>query len=183
MDYAILAKIISPLITAIAGALIKKYAEAKPKLLNYLIHASAIPLNDQAGTTVNTHSVVVRNSGKKTAHNVRMGHNYLPQGFQVFPRVQYEVVKSDNGAAEIIIPNLVPNEQVTISYLYFPPTAWTSINSYCKCDEAMAEYINVVPTKQLNKAQYYALSALVFLGAAGLVYFVLFSSLSYLGLI
>lgn len=183
MDYEVLAKIISPLLTAIVVAIVKKYMEAKPKLLNYLIHASAIPLNDQANTIVNTHSIVVRNSGKKTANNVRIGHNYLPQGFQVFPMVQYEVIKAENGSAEIVIPNLVPNEQVTISYLYFPPTLWTATNSYCKCDETMAEYINVVPAKQLNKFQYYFLSALVFIGSASLIYFILVVFFSYIGLV
>ena len=39
------------------------------------------------------------------------------------------------------MPTLVPNEQVTISYLYFPPTTWKQINGPVKSDEGLARVL------------------------------------------
>jgi hypothetical protein len=71
IDIDIVGKILAPTITGIIGFITKRYFDARPKLITYLVHASAIPLGDDKKTNVNTHSIVVRNAGKKTAHNVR----------------------------------------------------------------------------------------------------------------
>ena len=170
MDLDVIAKIVAPILTAIIGIVVKKIFEARPKLISYLIHASAIPLHDEKDTVVNTHSIVVRNAGKKTAHNVRIGHNYLPQSYQLFPQLTHEVTKDPNGSAEILIPTLIPDEQVNISYLYFPPDTWHKVHSYCKSDEVIAKYVNIVPSQQLNKFQAGILWVLIFIGASTLVY-------------
>lgn len=170
MDLETIAKLLSPVITAIVGFLVKKYLEARPKLITYMVHASAIPLHDEKKSEVNTHSIVVRNAGKKTAHNVRIGHNFLPKSFQLYPQLTHEIISGDNGAAEILIPTLVPDEQVNISYLYFPPDTWHRVHSYCKSDEMSAKYINIVPSPQLNRLQTTALWLLLFIGASTVVY-------------
>ncbi len=172
LDFEVIAKLVSPLVAALLGAIIKRYFEAKPKLISYLIHSSAIPLNDEKNTQVNTHCIVVRNAGKKTAHNVRIGHNFLPKGFQIFPPLSYTVLESSNGAAEILIPTLVPNEQVSISYLYFPPLIWSQVNSYTKSDEGLANIINAIPTPQPPRLVVLAVWLLMFIGASTLVYWV-----------
>ena len=140
----LIGKILAPILTAIGGIIAKRYFEARPKLITYLVHASAIPLSDEENTKVNTHSIVVRNAGKRTAHNIRIGHNFLP-AFQIFPQLAREVVKGANNSAEIVIPTLVPGEQINISYLYFPPEVYSQVHSYCKSDEMAAKYINVIP--------------------------------------
>ena len=169
-DLEVLAKLLAPVIAAVIGAVVKKYFEAKPKLITYLVHSSAIPLNDNSNTQVNTHCIVVRNAGKKTAHNVRIGHNVLPKGFQVFPLLSYKVIESTNGSAEILIPTLVPNEKVSISYLYFPPLLWNQVNSYTKSDEGFASVINAIPTPQPPRFVVALVWLLMFLGASTLVY-------------
>lgn len=170
MDLDVIAKLLAPVITAIVGFLTKKYFEAKPKLITYLVHTSAIPLHDDKNTNINTHSIVVRNAGKKTAHNVRIGHNYLPQSFQLYPQLAHEIIRGDNGVAEILIPTLVPDEQINISYLYFPPDTWHKVHSYCKSDETSAKYINVVPTQQQSKILFFILLLLTFIGASTVMY-------------
>lgn len=162
-------KLVAPIVTAIFGLIAKRYFEAKPKLITYLVHASAIPLGDEKKTNVNTHSVVVRNAGKKTARNVRVGHNFLP-AFQIYPQLAHEIVRGAGNSAEIIIPTLVPGEQISISYLYFPPDVWSQVHSYCKSDEMTAKYVNVIPAAQLNKFQLSIIWTLLFLGATTLVY-------------
>ncbi|MGE5241046.1 MAG: hypothetical protein ACM3NI_05305 [Bacteroidota bacterium] len=169
----ILGKLLAPILTAIVGFIGKPYLEARPKLITYLVHASAIPFGDEKKTNVNTHSIVVRNSGKRTAHNVRIGDNFLP-AFQIHPQLAHEVVRGPNNSAEIIIPTLVPGEQINISYLYFPPDVWNQVHSYCKSDEMSAKYINIIPAAQLNKLQLTAIWGLLFVGAPTLVYWAIY---------
>lgn len=173
IDIDVVGKLLAPILTAIVGFFVKIYFEARPKLITYLVHASAIPLEDEKNTNVNTHSIVVRNSGKRTAHNVRVGHNFLP-AFQIHPQLAHEVVRGSNNSAEIVIPTLVPGEQINISYLYFPPDVWSQVHSYCKSDEMVAKYINIIPTAQLNKLQLAAIWSLLFIGASTLVYWAIY---------
>jgi hypothetical protein len=42
-----LAKILSPILVAIVGGLLKKYLEGRPRLIVYLVHASAHPIPNQ----------------------------------------------------------------------------------------------------------------------------------------
>lgn len=173
IEIDVLGKLLAPIITAIVGFIIKQYFEARPKLITYLVHASAIPLGDDNQTKVNTHSIVVRNSGKRTAHNVRIGHNFLPP-FQMYPQLAHEIVKGEDGIAEIVIPTLVPGEQINNSYLYSPPILWNEVHSYCKSDEMQAKNINVIPTVQLNKFQLAIIWGLLFVGGSTLVYWVIY---------
>lgn len=173
IDIDVVGKLLAPILTAIVGFFAKRHFEARPKLITYLVHASAIPLEDEKKTNVNTHSIVVRNSGKRTAHNVRIGHNFLP-AFQIHPQLAHEVVRGANNSAEIVIPTLVPGEQINISYLYFPPDVWSQVHSYCKSDEMAAKYINIIPAAQLNKLQLAAIWSLLFIGASTLVYWAIY---------
>lgn len=170
----VIAKLLAPVVTTVVGLIVKSYVEGRPKLITYLVHASAILLGNEQKTNVNSHSVVVRNSGKKTAHNVRIGHNYLP-AFQIVPALAYQIVQGPNGSAEIVVSTLVPGEQITISYLYFPPVVWSQVHAYCKSDEMSAKYINVIPSAQLSKFQTAVLSVLLFIGASTVVYWVIYA--------
>ncbi len=173
MSIEIIIKIISPILTGIIIILVKKVIEGRPRLVTYLVHASAIPLNDQQGTIVNTHSIVVRNTGKISAHNVRIGHNHLPPSYQIYPPLTHQVVNGPNDSAEILVPTLVPDEQINITYLYFPPVTWNQINAYCKSDEGSAQSINIIPTKQLSKLTVIVIWLLIFVGASTIIYWLL----------
>ncbi|MFT4805770.1 MAG: hypothetical protein ACI9YE_002996 [Psychroserpens sp.] len=170
MDTEIIAKLAAPIITVIIGFILKSYFEAKPKLATYLVHASEIPLHDDNKSKVNTHSIVVSNTGKKTANNIRIGHNFLPKSFQLHPQLTHEITRGDNDSAEILIPTLVSGEQVNISYLYWPPVVWSQIHSYCKCDEVNAKYLNVSPTQQLTNTQKTIIYSLIFIGGSTVLY-------------
>ncbi|MDP2224454.1 hypothetical protein [Nitrosomonas sp.] len=174
INIEVIGKLLAPVFTAILGFIVKKYFEARPKLITYLVHASAIPFRSEENEmTVNTHSIVVRNSGERTAHNVRIGHNFLP-AHQVFPQVSHAIIAGVNSSAEILVPTLVPGEQVTISYLYFPPCLWSEVHSYCKCDEMAAKYINIVPSPQLGKLEETIIWGLIFVGASTIVYWIIY---------
>lgn len=125
-------------------------------------------------TVVHTHAVVVRNTGKKSAHNVRIGHEIFPPSYKVFPPVGHELEYGDYGlSAEIVLPVLTPSEQVTISYLYFPPLTFNRVNSYVKSDEAMAKTIAMIPTAPWPRAAVWLLWFVLFVGASTIVYWLL----------
>lgn len=170
-------KLAAPFLTAVFGLLTKIYLDAKPKLVCYMIHSIAIPTRNQNEPhahpiIVHTHTIAVRNAGKKSATNVRIGHYFLPD-FQINPPLTYEVTRNTDNTGEILIPTLVPGEQIAIGYLYFPPQTYQNINSYCKSDEVLAKYVNVVPMVPAGKIQLFILWSLVFIGASSLLYWLL----------
>lgn len=95
-----------------------------------------------------SHSVVIRNVGKKTAKNVRVSHNGAVTFHQLSPQIKYDLTTYSNGW-EILIPTLVPNEQVQIAYLYFPPITVNGFHGTTKSDEGFAQVLNVLPTPML----------------------------------
>ena len=112
---------------------------------------------------------LLRNSGRRPATNVRLAHPYLPD-FNVFPSVGYRVENLPGGGREIVMPTLVPNEQVTISYLYFPPTTWKQINGPVKSDEGLARVLQVLPTEQYPMWFNRLAAGLILIGLIALVY-------------
>ena len=153
IDIDIVAKLLAPCVSVIIAWFFKRYLEARPKLISFIGHISAFPITDDNDkqTTVHTHSVVVRNIGRKPAHNVRLSHTFLPPHVTVFPVIKYSIEKNPEGAGEIVVPVLVPKEQITISYLYFPPVVWNQINQNTKSDEGFAKIIDVIPMPQPSK--------------------------------
>jgi hypothetical protein len=169
-EFDVVAKIAAPLVAALFTFLLQRWNERKPRIVSYLGHVSAFKLKGQTQTDVFAHSVIVRNTGRKPARDVRVGHNILPENFTVQPPIQYEIVSNPDGARELVFPVLVPSEQVTISYLYFPPLTWQQINSYTKHDEGFARVISVIPTPQYPWYVRWLVGALMFIGASFLIY-------------
>ena len=172
LDADVIAKIAGPAISLIVGAVVRHYTEARARVISFIGHVSAFTLQDEQHTVVHTHSVVVRNAGRKAAHNVRLTHGVLPINITVYPPVQYGIERNPEGAGEIVIPVLVPKEQITVSYLYFPPLVWNQINTNTKSDEGFAKIINVIPMPQPKKWVLAIVWALVFIGASFLFYWI-----------
>jgi hypothetical protein len=166
IEWELVAQVAVPTATLFLG----KYLDLRffrSKLITYLVHASAFTL--PAGI-VHTHSIVVRNAGRETAKDVRIGHKVLPPHFQIFPAVPHTPTQSTTGISEIVISKMVPNEQITISYLYFPPLYVNQIHAYIKSDEGFARELNVLPTPQLPRWQVMILRFLLFVGTVSLLY-------------
>lgn len=97
----------------------------------------------KSGPIVNTHSLVLRNSGNKSAQNVRLGHHFLPN-VNIYPDITYHVEPLPGGDKEIVIPTLVPKKEITINYLYFAPATWDRINTHIESDSGPAKRVNVL---------------------------------------
>ncbi len=173
INWVVLATIIGPLLAAVAAVSLYRWLERRPKLISWLGHASAVrmpPPQPQAEPyDIYTHTVVVRNAGRRSANNVRLGHYHLPN-FSVFPAVAHRVEDVRGGGSEIVFPTLVPNEQVTITYLYFPPVTYNQINSYTKSDEGMARIITVLPTPMQPMWLLRTAAAVLLLGVVAALY-------------
>ncbi len=165
IDWTLFARYAAPILALFVGAALNHFLAKRPKLISYLTHASAVTVHPPEGpqTQVNTHSIVVRNAGSKAANNVRVGHHVLPD-FSVYPSVRYEVVDLPGGGHEIVFPVLVQGEQVTITYLYFPPVLWSNVNSNTKSDEGFARIVTVLPTPRPPRWLFYLRWVLIILG-------------------
>jgi len=149
IDWHLVAQVGVPVGTLFLGAWVNRWFENRPTLTSYYGHVSAFQhtLPDSTRAAIYTHTVVLRNTGRKSATNVRLRHAVLPS-FQIFPSVNYSVVDLPDGAKEVLIPTLVPQEQLTISYLYFPPLTYEGVNAGIRSDDGLARQIPVLLQRQ-----------------------------------
>ncbi len=161
--------IASPLESDSAPALEKEASsESAPPTMS-----PAAPSPPRAGPgSVYTHSLVVRNTGRKSAQNVRIGHHVRPLNYDLAPPVFHWIGDVPNGGWEILIPTLVPGEQLQISYLYFPPLTWNQINSYVKSDEYLATPYSIEPSPPTTRLTRLARRVFYYLGIAAAAYLI-----------
>jgi len=171
IDWVVVATIAAPIIALFVGAALNRALENRPKLVAHYGHVSGFR-TDRAGAQslqVNTHSVVIRNAGRKSAKNVHVTHNYLPD-FNVYPDVQYETNDLPGGGKELVFPTLIPKEEINISYLYFPPVTYDQIVTHVKSDEGAAKIINVWQVPIMSKKVRGLLWFLMVVGSVSTVY-------------
>src|SRR4029078_9798034 len=106
---------------------------------------------------------------RQSANNVRFRHLALPD-FTLSPAVIYTVVQLPEGGSDILIPALVPNEEVTVSYLYFPPLTFDKINAGIRSDEGFAESVPVLLQRQYGKAFNITVGTVMLAGIVAIVY-------------
>jgi hypothetical protein len=171
IDWSIVATIAAPIIALFVGAWLTRRFESRPILNSYYSHVSAFRHTPQSGQPINvhTHSVVLRNAGRRSATNVRLRHHVLPD-FTIWPSLKHATEDLPDGLKEIVIPTLVPDEQITISYLYFPPLTADRIHAGIRCDEGFAQQIPVLLQRQ--HPQWFNLTAgvLMFVGLVTMIY-------------
>lgn len=171
VDWQFLATVAVPILTLFIGVWVNQRLEKRPKLLSHWGHVSSFNYQKGDGTTgiVNTHSVVIMNVGRRAATNVRLSHYFLPD-FNISPPVEYQLNEVPNSGKDILIPTVIPNQQLTISYLYFPPVTYANVNAGVKCDEGFATEIPVLLQRQYPSWFNYSVVVLMIVGMATLAY-------------
>lgn len=166
--------LLAPILALFVGAILNRYFVRKAKLLTYISNVSSFKISKDVDIPyfVYTHSIVIKNTGGKTSNNVKIGHTNLPN-FNIYPEIQYNIVNLPHGGKEIIIPSLVPDEQVIINYLYFPPLTWDKVNTHVKSDEGFAKVINVLLTPQYSHTFKYLILIMLIIGLTTVMYFIL----------
>ncbi len=171
VDWQVVATVAAPILTLLLGVWVHRWFEKRPVLLSHWGHVSSFNYQKEDGTTgiVNTHSVVIKNAGRRPAVNVRLSHTVLPD-FNISPAVEYELRKVPNSGDDIVIPTLVPNQQLTISYLYFPPVTYASVNAGVMSDEGLATQIPVLLQRQYPRNYAVVAGMLMIVGLIATVY-------------
>ncbi len=174
IDWAVVTNIAGPIIGVVLGAWVTHLMAQRPKLVSFFGHVStfkASPPNVPQPFLVYTHTVVVRNSGRSAATNVRVTHKTLPD-VNVFPPTQYTVEDLPGGGRDIVFPRLVAGQQVVLSYMYLPPLTAGDVHAGVASDQGFAKELNVllqpVPPRWLVRL----LIALIAIGAIALLYLV-----------
>ncbi|BEV17421.1 hypothetical protein HBDW_42090 [Herbaspirillum sp. DW155] len=178
-DIDVAAKLLSTLVTVVL-AVVKLIADRRPRLVAYFGHRSEHHVKQKVAANgdvtqppfeVYTHSVVIANVGKKTAFNIRLGHQYMPDSVTLYPySTPFKIEHNADGFAELLIPTLVAKEEVTVSYLYFPPITWHKINTYVKSDEGSAKVFEPVRYEPPSKSKIRVVILLMLMGAFTLTY-------------
>lgn len=171
IDLELVAIIAVPILCLFLGAFLDRVLENKPKVITYFGHVAALTSRPDGMPPfqVHTHSVVIRNAGRKAATNLRLGHRVLPD-FNVFPPTNYTTEDLPDGGREIVFPTFTPKQQVIVSYLYFPPLVATQINTHLRSDEGPAKIIKMLLTPQLAKWKLRILSFLIVMGIISTIY-------------
>jgi len=155
-------------------AAVTRWFERKPKLITYVSHSASFTYSTGHGgkEAVNTHTLVIRNTGSKAATNVRVGHNHLPEDFDISPKRTFKVESIGDGeCSDIVFDTVAPSEQITISYLYFPPVFADQIIGLVKSDEGIAKGIDVWLTRRFPPWVNFLITFHVVIGASTIVYF------------
>ena len=177
LDLELLAKLAAGAIT-LAAALLKLRSDRGSRLVTYVSHATAFPLGEQG--QVHVHSIVLSNTGKRTAFNVRVP-DLVPRerlNITVFPAASYRFESSPEGTFEIIFPTVVPNEKITISYIYQQDLLWSQISWPPKSDDGQAEVIRLIPAHKPSPVLRKVTWGLALLGVAVLAYIIALAALN-----
>jgi len=171
IDWSAVATIAAPIIALFVGVWVNRRFESRPALVSYFGHVAAFVHKPATGQPihVHTHSVVLRNAGRRSATNVRLHHAVLPD-FNIWPPLVYHVEDFPDGSKDIVIPALVRGEEITISYLYFPPITVAQVNAGIKCDQGFAHAIPVLLQRQYPRWFNLAAALLMLVGLISLVY-------------
>jgi hypothetical protein len=172
IDWSVIALIAATISAAVIGAWAQHSFEGRARLLSYFSHVSSFTLRPPTGpqVTINTHSVVLRNNGRSPATNVRLHHALLPD-YNVWPAIVHRVEELPDRTRDIVIPTLVPGEEVSISYLYPPPITFQQINAGVKCDQGIANQISVLLQRQYPAWLGRTLLMFAFFGVISILYF------------
>lgn len=173
IDWMVVATVAAPVIALFVGAALNRLLERRPQVIAYFTHASSFRIAGDHPVQLNTHGIVIKNAGRVPVTDIRVRHSHLPQNFNVFPDVSYEVQDLPGGGREIVFPTLVPGEQVSISYLYFPPVLYSQIHAGIRHSQGFAREVTVLPSLQYPPWLSRVLWVLISLGVIASLYLVL----------
>jgi hypothetical protein len=173
MNLGVVGEIAKSIFLIFVGVFITRLFEKRPKLISYFGDVSSFLFTPPNGNqiTVYAHSVILRNSGRANSTNVRIHHSVLPD-FSIWPSTVHHVQTLPDGGKDIVIPTMIPGEQITISYLYFPPTTYRETNAGIKSDQGFARPITMLAQPKIPRWQIITVWVLMLFGVGAISYLV-----------
>lgn len=176
INWIIVSQIAGPVIAVLVTAAVNKYLSERERLIAYYGHVASHTFNSvvegREVNQINTHAVVIRNNGKKTATNVRITHNVLPS-IKIYPDTDYQVNDLPSGGKELVIPRITPKKEYTISYLYYPPVTYNQIRSVIESDAGPAKVVNVRLQQIFPRWVNFLVGSSMILGLIAFIYIVI----------
>jgi hypothetical protein len=172
VDWKLVGEIGGPVALLVIGAVINRLFERRVALISFYLHSSAVHVNPAPPGhpfVAHIHAIVLRNAGGLTATNVRLHHHTLPD-FTIYPSVPHTTQALPDGSEDIVIPQMVPKEQLQITYFYYPPLLYNQVNAGIKCDQGFARQIPVLPQRQFPKWFGGLVWFLLYVGTVALLY-------------
>ena len=149
-------------LTVVAGLIVyylkrrlDRRATRSPVLNTFFGHVASFNVTPPGAPmlTVNTHAVVIRNVSDRVLTNVRLHHNVLPN-VTIWPITPWTRQTLQGGTEDIVIPTIQPGQELTVSYLNFPPLLFTNINAGIDCDQGPAQEIPVLLQRVLPEVDH-----------------------------
>lgn len=150
IDWNAASTIAGAVLTSVTSVAASRWLENRPKLISYLGSMSTHHVTTEEtpeGFRVFTHEIVIANTGRRPATNIRVSHARLPN-FYVFPEVPHHVDTLPGGQQDIVLDALIPGQQVTISYLYLPPLLAGGVNTTVRSDQGFAQIVPMRLSRQ-----------------------------------
>lgn len=160
-------ELIAGFISLVVGYFLHKATSQRPKVVSYLSNVSEFVVQSTPpapNIPIHTHSITIQNIGNSTAHKIIVGHLINIQNFRVFPNIPFTNEVTPQGAWVLRFESLAPRQFITISYLYFPPVTFHSINQFVRFDEGEAKIIQVAPFQVRPKVWIWTYNFLAFVG-------------------
>ena len=135
----------------------------RPRVEAFFTHAAS---HKFFNNNINTHSLVLRNSGSTSAKNVHIIHEYLPDeiSVEVYPPMGFERNKLDKDRGELVFESLVTKKQITISYMYPPDITYQKIGLHAESDEGLAHIFPINFVRVFPKWVYILIGYFMFIG-------------------
>lgn len=133
--------------------LVKNFLSERVKLIVYYIQPMFFKIEkreDLKGCDLSTQYIEIVNSGKIECTNVTIAHNYLPDDISINPtHISY---KRDCKQKTLVFPKIIPDQRVTISYLFPPQILILPLIKEIYHDLGYAQSGDFVPIKRYNLA-------------------------------
>jgi hypothetical protein len=164
-------KIASLLGTLIAWLIARR---RRARLEAFFTHGAAHQIVPPGGQPVglNTHSLVVRNSGSLPATNVRVTHAFMPPhtDIQIWPPQPTVRTQIPPHGLELVFERLRPQEQLALSYLYPAGTTFDQFHTFVRFDDGGAEFFPIQHVRIIPRWLRITLYYFLFVGFALTLY-------------
>lgn len=150
---------------------VQRVFDRQARLVTYYGHTSIHHVSTDKPITVHTHSLVIRNTGRAAATNVRVSHRINPLNVYVDPPCNYRREPVPNSGDDIVFDTLVPGQLLAISYLYYPPVIFSQFGHAVRSDQGFAKPVSVIAQQQVGRRTSVFLGILVIVGAITTLYF------------
>ena len=172
----VLINLITYSLTFLIGVGLTRLFESRSRLITHYGHIAAgkVRINAESPQVdIYTHSIMIRNIGRKPALNLKVGHRIqnISNMVAVYPPVEYKICPINGSGEEIRFERLLPNQLITITYVYSPPLDYRQINTYVESDEGMAKLVPVLLNRQWPKWLSNVALIPLFVGSIGILYF------------